>query len=247
MNTEEAKRILEAALLSSAEPLPVSLMTGLFEDMLSADTLRELLVELRHEWQGKAVELVCVATGWRFQTHARFQPYIERLQAEKAPRYSRAVLETLAIVAHKQPVTRGDIEEIRGVGVSSQIIKTLEDRGWIEVIGHREGPGRPGLLATTQQFLNDFGLSTLSDLPPLPEAAPALQTELELPTLAPNVEPASNLQVFEVAPEATSNLENTETADAEVSDENIADLAQSTSQASESDEPRFETEEAQAS
>lgn len=195
MNTEEAKRILEAALLSSAEPMPLTLLGGLFEDMLSADTLRELLNELRQQWQGRAVELVCIATGWRFQTHSDFQPYIERLQAEKAPRYSRAVLETLAIVAHKQPVTRGDIEEIRGVSVSSQIIKTLEDRGWIEVVGHREGPGRPGLLATTQQFLNDFGLSALSELPALPEAAHAVQTELELPALVSNASVASNVKV----------------------------------------------------
>ena len=173
----DAKRILEAALLASPEPLGLNELKRLFDDELGPDTLKNLLEELRGEWSGRAVELVSVASGWRFQTSADFRPYIERLQPEKPPRYSRAVMETLAIVAYRQPVTRGDIEDIRGVTVSSQIIQTLESRGWIDTVGHRETPGRPALYATTRQFLDDLGLRSLQELPPLEEVAKTLQFE----------------------------------------------------------------------
>ena len=174
---EEAKRILEAALLASQEPVQVIELKRLFDQELNVDTLRKLLEELKQEWAGRAVELVSLASGWRFQTRADFQPYLERLQPEKAPRYSRAVMETLAIIAYRQPVTRGDIEDIRGVAVSSQIIQSLETRGWIDAVGHRETPGRPALYATTRQFLDDLGLRSLQELPPLEEIAQTLQLE----------------------------------------------------------------------
>src|ERR687884_1236809 len=161
----EVKRILEAALLASPEPLGLPELKRLFGGDIGTDTLRNLLAELAEEWKGRAVELAHVASGWRFQTTAEFQPYIERLAPEKPPRYSRAVMETLAIIAYRQPVTRGDIEDIRGVTVSSQIVKQLEDRGWVEAIGYREAPGRPALLATTRQFLDDLGLASLDQLP----------------------------------------------------------------------------------
>jgi segregation and condensation protein B len=173
----EAKRILEAALLAAQEPLGVTELKRLFDGELSADALRRLLDELAQEWNGRAVELVSVASGWRFQTRAEFQPYIARLFPERPPRYSRAVMETLAIVAYRQPVTRGDIEEIRGVVVSSSIVQALEARGWIDVVGHRETPGRPALYATTRSFLDDLGLRSLEELPPLEEIAQTLQLE----------------------------------------------------------------------
>ena len=167
VNTTEAKKILEAALLSSAAPLPLSELRRLFEDQVGVDTIRALLEEMRAEWMDRPVELVASSTGWRFHTRPEYGEYLARLNPEKAPKYSRAVLETLAIVAYRQPVTRGDIEEIRGVAVSAQIIKTLEDRGWIDAIGHREGPGRPALFGTTKAFLDDLGLVSLEQLPPL--------------------------------------------------------------------------------
>jgi segregation and condensation protein B len=173
----DAKRILEAALLATQEPLGLAELRRLFDEALAAETLRNLLAELREEWQGRAVELVSVASGWRFQTRAEFQPYIQRLFPERAPRYSRAVMETLAIIAYKQPVTRGDIEDIRGVTVTGQIIQTLEARGWIDAVGHRETPGRPALYATTRGFLDDLGLRSLQELPPLGEVAQTLQLE----------------------------------------------------------------------
>ena len=172
-----AKRILEAALLAAPEPLPLAELKRLFDNEIAADTLKNLLEELRADWSGRAVELVCLASGWRFQTRLEFQPYLERLSPEKPPRYSRAVMETLAIIAYRQPVTRGDIENIRGVVVSSQIIQSLENRGWIDVVGHRETPGRPALYATTQRFLDDLGLRSLEELPPLEEIATTLQLE----------------------------------------------------------------------
>ena len=174
-NPDEAKRILEAALLASQEPVQVQELKRLFDQELNVDTLRKLLDELRQEWNGRSVELVNLASGWRFQTRAEFAPYVERLVPEKAPRYSRAVMETLAIIAYRQPVTRGDIEDIRGVTVSSQIIQALENRGWIDPVGHRETPGRPALYATTRQFLDDLGLRSLQELPPLEEIAQTLQ------------------------------------------------------------------------
>ena len=176
-NPAEAKRILEAVLLASQEPLGVAELRRLFDDEVSAETLRHLLTELGEEWNGRAVELVSLASGWRFQTRAEFRPYVERLFPEKPPRYSRAVMETLAIIAYRQPVTRGDIEDIRGVTVSGQIIQTLENRGWIDAVGQRETPGRPALYATTRKFLDDLGLRTLEELPPLEEIARTLQLE----------------------------------------------------------------------
>jgi len=165
MNTTEAKRILETALICAQQPLQVRDMRVLFDDSLGVDTIKQLLQELQQEWTGRGVELVCVATGWRFQSRPEMREYLDRLHPEKPPRYSRATLETLAIIAYRQPVTRGDMEDIRGVTISSLIIKQLEDRGWIEVIGHREAPGRPGLYATTKHFLDDLGLASLDQLP----------------------------------------------------------------------------------
>ena len=186
----EAKRIIEAALLSSPEPVSLNELKRLFDGEVGVDTLKRLLLDLRSDWNGRAVELVELASGWRFQTKPEMQPFVERLQPEKPPRYSRAVLETLAIVAYRQPVTRGDIEDVRGVSVSPQIIQTLEARGWIDVIGHRETPGRPALYATTKTFLDDLGLRSLSELPPLEEIAQTLALEPP-PAPAPTEEPAA--------------------------------------------------------
>jgi segregation and condensation protein B len=176
-NPIEAKRLIEAALLSSPEPLSLADLKRLFEDEIGPDTLRRLLDELREDWAGRAVELVNLASGWRFQTRPEFQPFAERLNPDKRPRYSRAVMETLAIIAYRQPVTRGDVEDIRGVAVSAQIIQALESRGWIDVVGHRDTPGRPALYATTKAFLDDLGLRSLQELPPLEEIARTLQLE----------------------------------------------------------------------
>ncbi len=188
---EEAKRVLEAALLASQEPVQVIELKRLFDQELNVETLRKLLDELREEWSGRAIELVNLASGWRFQTRADFQPYLERLQPEKPPRYSRAVMETLAIIAYRQPVTRGDIEDIRGVTVGAQIIQALESRGWIDAVGHRETPGRPALYATTRQFLDDLGLRSLQELPPLEEIAQTLQLEPARPPETEHVAEAS--------------------------------------------------------
>jgi segregation and condensation protein B len=178
LNPPDAKRILEAALLASQEPVSPAELKRLFEGQLGVDAIRKLLAELADEWQGRSVELVSLSSGWRFQTRPEFQPYLERLFPERPPRYSRAVMETLAIIAYRQPVTRGDIEDIRGVGVSTQIIQALEARGWIDVVGHRETPGRPALYATTTKFLDDLGLRSLEELPPLEEIAKTLQLEV---------------------------------------------------------------------
>jgi segregation and condensation protein B len=169
VNTSEAKGILEAALLTTQAQLPLAELRKLFDDQVGADTVRALLEELRADWAERSVELVALASGWRFQTKPEYGPYLARLNPEKAARYSRAVLETLAIIAYRQPVTRGDIEEIRGVAVSPQIIKTLEDRGWIDAVGHRDAPGKPALFATTKAFLDDLGLVSLEQLPSLEE------------------------------------------------------------------------------
>ncbi|MEN9317414.1 MAG: hypothetical protein RIS35_3807 [Pseudomonadota bacterium] len=169
MNAAHAKHVIEAALLSSQAPLSVPDLRRLFEDQVGADDLRGLLEELRSEWSGRGVRLVSLAGGWRFQTAPEVAVYLARLHPEKPPRYSRAVMETLAIIAYRQPVTRGDIEEIRGVTVSSQVVRTLEERGWVESIGHKDVIGRPELLATTRQFLDDLGLRSLDELPPLVE------------------------------------------------------------------------------
>ena len=188
-NPAEAKRILEAALLASPEPVSLPDLQRLFDDQVGGDTLNNLLAELRGDWEGRAVELVSLASGWRFQTRPEFQPFAEKLQPEKPPRYSRAVMETLAIIAYRQPVTRGDIEDIRGVVVSTQIVQALENRGWIDIVGHRETPGRPALYATTRTFLDDLGLRSLQELPPLEEIAKTLQLE---PTPVSSVPEAAN-------------------------------------------------------
>jgi len=167
MNTQDAKRVLETALICAQQPLPLRDMRALFADELGPDSLRALLDELMRDWDGRGVELVALSTGWRFQSRPEMRDYLDRLNPEKPPKYSRAVMETLAIIAYRQPVTRGDIEDIRGVTVSSQIVKQLEDRGWIEAIGYREAPGRPALYATTRQFLDDLGLASLEQLPTL--------------------------------------------------------------------------------
>jgi len=165
MNSAQAKRVLETALLCTAQPLSLREMRVLFDDALGADTLRHLLTELQQEWTNRGLELAAVASGWRFQSRPEMRDFLDRLHPEKPPKYTRAVLETLAIIAYRQPVTRGDMEDIRGVTINSQILKQLEDRGWVEVIGHRETVGRPSLYATTRQFLDDMGLSSLDQLP----------------------------------------------------------------------------------
>ena len=171
MNMADAKRVLETALICSQQPLPLRDMRSLFNESLGADTIKNLLDELGNDWSGKGVELVNIASGWRFQSRPEMREYLDRLHPEKPPRYTRATLETLAIIAYRQPVTRGDMEDIRGVTISSLLIKQLEDRGWVEVIGHREAPGRPSLYATTRQFLDDLGLKSLDELPLLESVA----------------------------------------------------------------------------
>ncbi|MGD9774507.1 SMC-Scp complex subunit ScpB [Diaphorobacter sp.] len=170
MNSVDAKRVLETALICAPQPVSVRELRSLFDDALGADTVKMLLLELQQDWALRGVELVQVATGWRFQSRPEMRQYLDRLHPEKPPRYTRAALETLAIIAYRQPVTRGDIEDIRGVTVNSLIIKQLEDRGWVEVIGHRETVGRPALFATTRQFLDDLGLQSLDQLPTLGDA-----------------------------------------------------------------------------
>ena len=166
-NTDQVLRILETALLCGQQPLTIRDIQTLYQDTLSETDIRAMLAELSTSWEGKGVELVEVATGWRFQSRVEMREFLDRLHPEKPPRYTRATLETLAIIAYRQPVTRGDMEDIRGVTINSLLLKQLEDRGWVEVIGHREAPGRPALFATTKQFLDDLGLSSLGDLPPL--------------------------------------------------------------------------------
>src|SRR6187455_1818807 len=168
-NPAEIKRIMEAALLTAQEPLALSDLRKLFDEELGAEVLRRLLEELRLDWDGKGIELVNVASGWRFQAKPEMQKFLDRINPQKPPRYSRAVLETLAIIAYRQPVTRGDIEEIRGVSVSGTILKALESRGWITQLGNRDVPGRPALYGTTADFLNDLSLRSLTELPPLDE------------------------------------------------------------------------------
>lgn len=179
MNTAEAKKVLETALLCAHEPLSINAMKKLYggesgdddESPVGADTIKNMLEELRSDWADKGIEVVGLSTGWRFQSRPEMKKYLERLNPEKPPKYTRATLETLAIIAYRQPVTRGDIEEIRGVTVNSQTIKLLEDRNWIEAVGHRDVPGRPALFATTKQFLDDLGLSALDQLPPLQQVS----------------------------------------------------------------------------
>ena len=174
MNMVHAKRVLETALLTAGQPLSLRDLRVLFNDELGADTLRLMLEEIELEWASKGLELIHVASGWRFQSRPELRAYLDRLHPEKPPKYTRAVLETLAIIAYRQPVTRGDMEDIRGVTIGSQIIKQLEDRGWVEVIGHRETVGRPSLFATTRQFLDDLGLASLDQLPLLSQVDPQM-------------------------------------------------------------------------
>ena len=166
---EDYKRVLETALLVASEPLPLADLKKLFDEEFDDDTWRSLLDDLRRDWADRGVELVQLSSGWRFQSRPEFQSYIDRLKNERPPKYSRAVMETLAIIAYRQPVTRGDIEDVRGVAVSPNILKTLEGRGWIDAVGHRDAPGRPALYATTRRFLDDLGLRSLAELPPLTE------------------------------------------------------------------------------
>jgi segregation and condensation protein B len=171
------KRVLETALLSSAEPLPIADLRKLFEEDIAAEVVRRVLEELRSDWSDKGVELANVASGWRFQVRPDYQKFLDRLNPQRPPKYSRAVLETLAIIAYRQPVTRGDIEDIRGVVVSSGILKALEARGWVDEVGHREVPGRPALYSTTRTFLDDLNLRSLDELPPLEDLGTLVETE----------------------------------------------------------------------
>ena len=203
---KQIKQILEAALLVAGEPVTVTHLCRMFDPPLENEVIRKILEDLRAEWSGKPIELVEVASGWRFQGTLAIQQHLDRLAPEKPPRYSRAVMETLAIIAYQQPVTRGNIEAIRGVAVSTNVIKSLEDRQWVEVVGHRETPGRPALYATTKTFLDDLGLRTLSELPPLaeldashllempdaPTEAPEAQFALTSPVLAPSADGAGS-------------------------------------------------------
>jgi segregation and condensation protein B len=198
LNPNEVKIILEAALLAAQEPLPIAELRKMFDDEIDADTLRMLLEELREAWTGRGVELVATASGWRFQTRASLQKFLERIHPERAPRYSRAVLETLAIIAYRQPVTRGDIEGVRGVSVSTEVIRRLEERNWVEVIGHKEVPGRPALYATTKTFLDDLGLRSLEELPPLEEVAKSLDLT-QIPPPAPQPAPDESAETAQTS------------------------------------------------
>ncbi|MDT8991728.1 SMC-Scp complex subunit ScpB [Curvibacter sp. APW13] len=195
MNLSYAKQVLETALICAQQPLPLRDLRTLFADEVGADTVRELLQQLQQEWIPRGVELVCVASGWRFQSRPEMRMYLDRLNPEKPPRYTRATLETLAIIAYRQPVTRGDMEDIRGVTISSLLLKQLEDRGWVEVIGHRDAPGRPALYATTKQFLDDLGLASLDELPLLEN--PVQQV--------PDMESLALAQAFAIAEGAPSS------------------------------------------
>ena len=188
---QEVKRVIEAALLTANEPLPISDLKKLFDEELNSDTLRQILADIGGDWEGRSIELVNVASGWRFRARPEYQKFLDRLNSRKPPRYSRAVMETLAIIAYRQPVTRGDIEDIRGVVVSTNLIKALEARGWIDVIGHREVPGRPELFATTRQFLDDLNLRSLTELPPLEELGQLVET------VPPGAQPGGELAAAE--------------------------------------------------
>ena len=200
MNSVDAKRVLETALICAPQPVTVRELRTLFDDALGSDTVKTLLLQLQQDWALRGVELVQVATGWRFQSRPEMREYLDRLHPEKPPRYTRATLETLAIIAYRQPVTRGDIEDIRGVTVNSLIIKQLEDRGWVEVIGHRETVGRPALFATTRQFLDDLGLQSLDQLPTL-DTPGAQATVFEVLAGAQEAQPPGELEM-EVALDA---------------------------------------------
>lgn len=218
MNTAQAKRVLETALLTAGQPLSLRDLRVLFDDELGADTLRQMLQDLEFEWASKGLELTHVASGWRFQSRPELRVYLDRLHPEKPPKYTRAVLETLAIIAYRQPVTRGDMEDIRGVTIGSQILKQLEDRGWVEVIGHRETVGRPSLFATTRQFLDDLGLASLDQLPLLSQVdsplsaltaltevldEPPAQASLSLEAALSDAQAETSTEVLALSPEAS--------------------------------------------
>ena len=210
MQTTDAKRVLETALICAGQAVTLRELAALFDGALSLDTIKRLLEDLQLEWTHRGVELVPVASGWRFQSRPELRIYLDRLHPEKPPKYTRAALETLAIIAYRQPVTRGDIEDIRGVTVNSLIIKQLEDRGWVEVIGHRETVGRPALLATTRQFLDDLGLASLDQLPSLEEAgAEALMSAhlADEASLELDLQPEDSITA-EVLPEPTEDKTN---------------------------------------
>jgi len=252
MNTQEAKIVLETALICAQEPLRVGDLRRLFADDVGADTIRVLLEELRQDWQPRGVELVALASGWRFQSRPEMREFLDRLNPEKPPKYSRAVMETLAIIAYRQPVTRGDIEEIRGVTVSTEVVKKLEDRSWIEVIGHRDVPGRPALYATTKAFLDDLGLRSLDELPPLEDAQAQAQAALleqqaidfeEIATANP---PAGDEEAFAesaavpaetgAAPATVEAAEATETAGLAEADENARPEARADTESAQHEE-----------
>lgn len=231
IDVREAKRALEAVLLAASEPMPIQELKKIFDGDVGVDTIRNLLEELRGEWVDRSVELVIVASGYRFRVKPEFQPYLHKLSNDKPPRYSRAVLETLAIIAYRQPVTRGDIEEIRGVAVSPHILKTLEDRGWIDEIGHKDAPGRPALFATTKHFLDDLNLRSLDELPPLHElqatldmSQPGSALNASTATLAlPGVEGIEHDAVqTEIEPAQSAN-EDADLTAADNMDTNLAD------------------------
>ena len=202
MNTTDAKRVLETALICSQQPLPVRELRVLFNDELGADTIKSLLADLQNDWTQRGVELVHVASGWRFQSRPQMREYLDRLHPEKPPKYTRAVLETLAIIAYRQPVTRGDMEDIRGVTINALILKQLEDRGWVEVIGHREAPGRPALFATTRQLLDDLGIESLDQLPVLDSPGQQAALAASLGPVTDEVQPGL---AIEGNPEPESN------------------------------------------
>lgn len=213
---EDYKRVLEAALLATSEPMTLTDLKKLFDEPFDDETWRTLLDDLRRDWSQRGVELVQLATGWRFQTKPEYQAYIDRLKTEKAPKYSRAVMETLAIIAYRQPVTRGDIEDIRGVAVSPNILKTLEGRGWIDAVGHRDAPGRPALYATTRAFLDDLGLRSLAELPPLTEIEGMMDLVDAVPQTQAKAEPTADSA--ETEPQIQTDIEG------------MMDLAESASQ-----------------
>lgn len=210
MNALDAKRILESALLCAQQPLPVRDMRVLFGDEVTAATIDALLLDLQADWAERGLELVSVATGWRFQSRPDIRVYLDRLHPEKPPRYTRATLETLAIIAYKQPVTRGDIESIRGVTVNSLTLKQLEDRGWVEVIGHRDTIGRPALFATTRHFLDDLGLDSLDQLPLLTSptgASDALETLLASELSTSDIASLTDMPAKSLTPSGTADLD----------------------------------------
>lgn len=216
---DDYKRVLEAALLATSEPMTLADLKKLFDEQFDDETWRTLLDDLRRDWSQRGVELVQLATGWRFQTKPEYQAYIDRLKTEKSPKYSRAVMETLAIIAYRQPVTRGDIEDIRGVAVSPNILKTLEGRGWVDAVGHRDAPGRPALYATTRAFLDDLGLRSLAELPPLTEIEGMMDLVDSVPPIQAKAEAtADSADSAEPAPQT------------EIATEGMMDLAESASQ-----------------